>query len=123
VQSLAHPGGNLTGRWPPCRHAIQRRSQPGWRRSRGERGDGLTIPADPTINTHRNLIVEIAARHRLPAIYGLRSFTAEGGVMFYGVDLPDLFRKAAVYADRILRGEKPANLPVQAPKVRVGHQS
>jgi ABC-type uncharacterized transport system substrate-binding protein len=81
----------------------------------GERGNGLIIPPDPRTNAHRNLIVELAAEHRLPAIYGLRSFTAEGGLMFYGVDLPDLFGKAAVYADRILRGEKPADLPVQAP--------
>ena len=81
----------------------------------GERGDGLIIPPDPATNTHRKLIVELAAGRRLPAIYGLRSFTAEGGLMFYGVDLPDLFRKAAVYADRILRGEKPADLPVQLP--------
>jgi len=81
----------------------------------GERGDGLIIPPDPATNAHRNLIVEVAAGHRLPAIYALRSFTAEGGLMSYGVDLPDLFRKAAVYADRILRGEKPGDLPVQTP--------
>jgi putative ABC transport system substrate-binding protein len=81
----------------------------------GERGDGLIVPPDPATNTHRKLIVELAAGQRLPAIYGLRSPTAEGGLMFYGVDLPDLFRKAAVYADRILRGEKPADLPVQQP--------
>ena len=81
----------------------------------GERGDGLIVPPEPATNAHRNLIVELAAGRRLPAIYGLRSFIAEGGLMFYGVDLPDLFRKAAVYADRILRGEKPADLPVQTP--------
>jgi putative tryptophan/tyrosine transport system substrate-binding protein len=81
----------------------------------GERGDGLILPSAPATNAHRNLIVELAAGHRLPAIYGLRSFTAEGGLMSYGVDLPDLFRKAAVYADRILRGKKPADLPVQTP--------
>jgi putative ABC transport system substrate-binding protein len=61
------------------------------------------------------LIVELAARHRVPAIYGLRYVTAEGGLMSYGVDLPELFRKAAVYAHRILKGEKPAELPVQQP--------
>ena len=49
------------------------------------------------------------------AVYGVREFATAGGLMFYGVDLPDLFRKAAVYADRILKGEKPADLPVQAP--------
>jgi putative tryptophan/tyrosine transport system substrate-binding protein len=81
----------------------------------GERGDGLIVPPDPATNTHRKAIVELAAAHRLPAIYGLRSATAEGGLMSYGVDLSDLFRKAAVYADRILKGEKPADLPVQQP--------
>jgi putative tryptophan/tyrosine transport system substrate-binding protein len=81
----------------------------------GERGDGLIVPPDPVTNTHRKMIVELAARHRVPAIYGLRSATAEGGLMSYGVDLSDLFRKAAVYADRILKGEKPADLPVQQP--------
>jgi putative tryptophan/tyrosine transport system substrate-binding protein len=48
----------------------------------------------------------------VPAVYGVREFATAGGLMFYGVDLPDLFRKAAVYADRILKGEKPADLPV-----------
>jgi putative ABC transport system substrate-binding protein len=81
----------------------------------GERGDGLIFPPDPVTNTHRKLVVEFAARHRLPAIYGLRHVTAEGGLMSYGIDLPDLFRKAAVYAHRILKGEKPADLPVQEP--------
>jgi putative ABC transport system substrate-binding protein len=84
-------------------------------RHAGEPGAGLIVPPDPSINTHRKLIVELAASHRLPAVYALRVATAEGGLMSYGVDLPDLFRKAAVYTDRILRGEKPADLPVQQP--------
>jgi putative ABC transport system substrate-binding protein len=54
-------------------------------------------------------------RFRLPTIYALRTATAEGGLVSYGVDIPDLFRKAAVYADRILRGEKAGDLPVQQP--------
>ena len=57
----------------------------------------------------------MAARHRLPAIHAQRAVTAEGGLMSYGVDLPDLFRLAAAYADRILKGDKPADLPVQLP--------
>jgi putative ABC transport system substrate-binding protein len=81
----------------------------------GERGDGLIVPPDPVTNAHRKLVVDFAARHRLPAIYGLRYVTAEGGLISYGIDLPDLFRKAAVYAHRILKGEKPADLPVQMP--------
>jgi ABC-type uncharacterized transport system substrate-binding protein len=78
-------------------------------------GNGLIVPPDPSTNTHRKLIVELAARHRLPTIYALRVATEEGGLMSYGVDLPDLFRQAATYADRILRGEKPADLPMQQP--------
>jgi len=76
---------------------------------------GLIVPSDPSTNSNRRLIVELAARHRLPVIYALRAATADGGLMSYGVDLPDLFRQAAIYADRILKGEKPADLPVQLP--------
>jgi putative ABC transport system substrate-binding protein len=76
---------------------------------------GLIVPSDPSTNSHRRLIIELAARYRVPAIYALRAPTADGGLMSYGVDLPDLFRQAAVYADRILKGEKPSDLPVQLP--------
>jgi len=76
---------------------------------------GLIVPSDPSTNSRRRLIVELAARHRLPTIYALRAATADGGLMSYGVDIPDLFRQAATYADRILKGEKPADLPVQLP--------
>jgi putative tryptophan/tyrosine transport system substrate-binding protein len=76
---------------------------------------GVIVPGDPSTNSHRRLIVELAARHRLPVIYALCSATADGGLMSYGVDIPDLFRQAAIYADRILKGEKPADLPVQLP--------
>lgn len=76
---------------------------------------GLIVPSDPEINNHRELIVEEAARLRLPVIYALRGMVDAGGLMSYGVDIPDLFKKSALYADRILRGEKPADLPVQQP--------
>jgi putative tryptophan/tyrosine transport system substrate-binding protein len=76
---------------------------------------GLIVPPDPSTNTHRKLIVELAARYRIPTIYALRAAIIEGGLISYGVDIPDLFRQAAVYADRVLRGEKPADLPVQQP--------
>jgi putative ABC transport system substrate-binding protein len=66
-------------------------------------------------HSHRKLIVELAAHYRLPAIHALRAATADGGLMSYGVDLPDLFRQAAVYVDRILKGDTPADLPVQLP--------
>jgi putative ABC transport system substrate-binding protein len=80
-----------------------------------EPGGGLIFPPDPSLAAHRKLIVELAARERLPAVYSLRLFPAEGGLMSYGVDIPELFRQAAGYVDRIFRGEKPADLPVQQP--------
>jgi putative ABC transport system substrate-binding protein len=64
---------------------------------------------------NRKLIVALAARHRLPAIYFQRVFVSDGGLISYGADFFDQFRRAAGYVDRILRGEKPADLPVQAP--------
>ena len=63
---------------------------------------------------HRNLIVTLAARHRLPAVYPFRVFVAGGGLISYGTDQVDHYRRAAGYVDRILKGEKPADLPVQA---------
>jgi putative ABC transport system substrate-binding protein len=64
---------------------------------------------------HRELIVMLAARHKLPAVYFSRLFVAGGGLISYGPDLVDEYRQAAGYVDRILKGEKPADLPVQAP--------
>ena len=63
----------------------------------------------------RDQIVALAARHRLPAVYPYRFFVEAGGLMSYGPNLVDLYRRAASYVDRILKGEKPADLPVQAP--------
>jgi ABC-type uncharacterized transport system substrate-binding protein len=69
-----------------------------------------------SVNTiHRDLINALAVRYRLPAVYALRVFAASGGLMSYGTDLPDTYRQAAAYISRILRGEKPVDLPVQAP--------
>jgi putative ABC transport system substrate-binding protein len=65
--------------------------------------------------THRERIVALAARHRLPAVYPFRYFAAAGGLIAYGIDANDQYRRAALYIDRILKGEKPADLPVQAP--------
>jgi len=78
-------------------------------------GYGLIVPSDPVTNAQRKLIVEVAARYRLAVVYALRAAVADGGLMSYGVDLIGLFRQAAVYADRMLKGEKPADLPVQLP--------
>jgi ABC-type uncharacterized transport system substrate-binding protein len=76
---------------------------------------GLIITAGGLPYIHLNLIVKLAAQHRLPAVYFERAFAAAGGLMSYGPDLVDQFRRAAGYVDRILKGEKPADLPVQAP--------
>jgi putative ABC transport system substrate-binding protein len=76
---------------------------------------GLFFPANVVSTSNRDLIVALAARYHLPAVYAFRYFTVQGGLMSYGVDQVDVFRQAASYVNRILRGEKPANLPVQAP--------
>ncbi|MEX2035548.1 MAG: ABC transporter substrate-binding protein [Xanthobacteraceae bacterium] len=76
---------------------------------------GLLLPPDSTTIVHRDLIISLATRYRLPAVYALRVFVAAGGLMSYGIDIIDVFRQAASYVDRILRGAKPADLPVQAP--------
>jgi putative ABC transport system substrate-binding protein len=67
------------------------------------------------ILAHRDLIIALAARHRLPAVYPQRFFVAAGGLISYGPDFLDQYRRAAGYVDRILRGERPADLPVQQP--------
>jgi ABC-type uncharacterized transport system substrate-binding protein len=76
---------------------------------------GLILPPDSMTVTHRDLIIALAARHRLPAVYPLHLFVTAGGLMSYGTDQDAMFRLAAFYVDRILRGDKPAELPVQAP--------
>jgi putative ABC transport system substrate-binding protein len=76
---------------------------------------GLLLPPDITTITHRDLVVALAAKHRLPAIYSFRLFVAAGGLMSYGTDQIEMFGQTASYIDRILRGAKPADLPVQAP--------
>ena len=76
---------------------------------------GLIIVGAPSAVVHRNLIVTLAARHQLPAVYPLSYFARSGGLMSYGPDSIEPYRRAAGYIDRILKGEKPADLPVQAP--------
>ena len=78
-------------------------------------GGGLIVTASPLANIHRNLIVTMASRYKLPAVYYERDFVAAGGLISYGPDFVDQYRRAADYVDRILKGEKPADLPVQAP--------
>jgi ABC-type uncharacterized transport system substrate-binding protein len=76
---------------------------------------GLIVTASGWANVHRDLIITLAARHKVPAVYYARFFIAAGGLISYGPDRVDQYRQAAGYVDRILKGEKPANLPVQAP--------
>src|SRR5262249_5251730 len=76
---------------------------------------GLIVATSAMAATHRELIISLAARHRVPAVYYRRYFVERGGLISYGYDLVDQYRRAAGYVDRILRGEKPANLPVQTP--------
>ena len=76
---------------------------------------GLIVTASPLSAVHRDLIIALAARYKLPAVYDNRLFVAAGGLISYGPNFPDQYRRAAGYVDRILKGEKPADLPVQAP--------
>jgi putative ABC transport system substrate-binding protein len=76
---------------------------------------GLIVAGSALANVQRNLIIELAAHHRLPAVYYERLYVASGGLISYGPDLVDQYRRAAGYVDRILKGEKPADMPVEAP--------
>jgi putative ABC transport system substrate-binding protein len=75
----------------------------------------LIVTGSALAAVHRDLIITLAARHKLPAVYFQRQFVTEGGLISYGPDLLDQHRRSAGYVDRILKGEKPADLPVQAP--------
>ena len=79
------------------------------------RADGLIVVVDAMLATERSRIARLAARHRLPALYGLTSHVTAGGLASYGADLADLYRRAAVYVDKILKGTKPGDLPVEQP--------
>jgi putative ABC transport system substrate-binding protein len=80
-----------------------------------EANGGLMVLPDVSTTNYRDLIIALAARHRLPAVYPFRFFAASGGLMSYGSDLADVYRRAASYVDRILKGAAPGDLPVQAP--------
>src|SRR5215472_591250 len=87
-----------------------------------EPGGSLIAGADVFVVANRGLIIGLAERYRLPAIYQFRQFAADGGLMSYGADPADIFRRSAAYVDRILKGEKPADARPAAYKVRVGDQ-
>jgi putative tryptophan/tyrosine transport system substrate-binding protein len=77
--------------------------------------DGLIVTASPLTGLHHDAIIDLASRYRMPAVYPYRYFVARGGLLSYGPDLIDPWRRVAGYVDRILKGEKPSDLPVQAP--------
>src|SRR6516165_7397760 len=76
---------------------------------------GLIVTGGALAALHRDVIIKVAARHRLPAVYAFRFYVTRGGLISYGPDVIDQYHRAASYVDRILKGEKPADLPVQAP--------
>ena len=83
--------------------------------ARSSNGGLIVVGPTSSVAAHRDLIITLAARHRLPAVYSNRTWSTAGGLISYGPDLVDQFRRAAQYVDRILKGAKPAELPVQAP--------
>ncbi len=83
--------------------------------ARSANGGLIVVGPVSSVQLHRNLIIALAARHRLPAVYGSLVWSKTGGLISYGADALDQYRRAASYVDRILKGEKPADLPVQAP--------
>jgi len=127
IYNPENPGSVLaleeTQRWTP---ALRIRLEPhGFRGPQGfERvfsaiaaklPDALMTTADPLIASHRTRIVGFAAKHRLLSMYPTRDFVASGGLMFYGSSIPEMYRRAAVYVDKILKGAKPGDLPVEQP--------
>jgi putative ABC transport system substrate-binding protein len=80
-----------------------------------EPNGALIIPGDPVTFAHRKLIIATAAQHKIPAVFSTRDNVVDGGLLSYGIDRPEQFRGAAGYVDRILKGAKPAELPVQLP--------
>ena len=80
------------------------------------RADGLLVLGNPNLNAQRKQVVDLAVKHRLPATYTRPEYIDAGGLMYYGTNYPDLFRRAATYVDKILKGAKPSDLPVEQPK-------
>ena len=112
IQSVAHAlGAELTPVAARSADEIER----GLSTFAREPDGGVIVTGSPLTAVHRNLIIMLAARHRLPAVYPFRYFATGGGLISYGPDVADQYRRAAGYVDRILKGEKPADLPVQAP--------
>ena len=86
-----------------------------FRRTVTGRADAVLALGNPVLNAHRTQVADLAVKSRLPAMYYAAEFVEAGGLMFYGVDFPDLLRRAATYVDKILKGAKPADLPIEQP--------
>ena len=90
--------------------------EPVFRAAAKGRTDAVLVLGNPILNAHRKQIVDLTVKHRLPATYARPEFVDAGGLMYYGTNYNDLFRRAATYVDKILKGAKPADLPVEQPK-------
>ena len=95
--------------------AARRRSRPAFEQAVRSRADALLVGIETLAQSNRDAIVELAAKHRLPAMYSAREFVDAGGLVSYGVDYSDLYYRAAGYADRIFKGARPAELPIERP--------
>ena len=84
-----------------------------FRMARDGRAQAIHVLPSPFLNAHRRLLIDLAARYRLPAMYEFREYVRDGGLMSYGVSLPDMYRRAASFVDRILKGSKPGDLPIE----------
>src|SRR6266516_4446696 len=132
VASLNRPGGNITGvslltssleakrvgllgELVPNAAVIAALINPNYAQAQAQKADALVVAADPFFNASRTLLVALAARHGLPAVYEFREFAAAGGLMSYGTSLVGAYRQYAVYAAQILKGARAADLPVLQP--------
>jgi putative tryptophan/tyrosine transport system substrate-binding protein len=88
---------------------------PGFLAASRQQADALVVGIDAVMQANAKFITELAAKHRLPAIYASREFIEAGGLLAYGVSYPDLYRRAAIYVDKIVKGAKPADLPIEQP--------
>jgi putative tryptophan/tyrosine transport system substrate-binding protein len=86
-----------------------------FRTARDDGAQALLVLPSPILNHHRRVLIELAARYRLPAVYEFKQYVQDGGLMSYGPNLPDMYRRAASYVDRILKGAKPGDLPIERP--------
>ena len=89
--------------------------QAAFRTAKAEHADAMYVLPSPMFNRHRARLAELAVKHRLPGIYEAKEYVVAGGLMSYGPSFPDLFRRSASYVDRILKGAKPGDLPIEQP--------